>query len=79
MYSITKDQIIGPNGLVFDAAVTAWLFVAPVIYRVAGDVPEPVANLYAQFVTVDATGRVWFVAWHKGQDVLWTLDTETEN
>lgn len=70
--------MIGPNGLVFDAAGTPWLF-GEALCRISGDVPEPVAPLYAQSVTVDATGRVWFVAWHKGQDVLEALDTGTEN
>jgi ligand-binding sensor domain-containing protein len=64
--------------LIFDADGTPWLFWDG-IYRIAGDAPELAATLRVRSATVDGAGRVWFVAWHEGQDVLWTLDTETEN
>jgi len=65
--------------LVFDGTGTPWLFWGEDIYRIAGDTSEWVISLYAQSIVVDATGRVWFVAWYEGRDVLWTLDTEAED
>ena len=52
-------------------------FCAIAIYRIVEDVPELVARMSTRSVTVDAAGRVWFVAEYEGQDVLWTLDTAT--
>ena len=68
-----------PHQLVTGADGQLWLFWEGGIYRVAGDVIEPVTNLYVQFVAVDATGRVWFVARDGGRDVLWVLNTRTDN
>jgi len=73
----TRIEIPEPVTLDFDAAGTPWLFSVNAVFRVAGDVPELVANLYAESFTVDASGQVWFLAWHEGQDWLWTLDTGT--
>lgn len=62
--------------LVFDANGTGWLFGVGVIYRLEGDMLEPVATLDASLVTVDADGQLWFVAYHEGQEMLWTLEAE---
>jgi ligand-binding sensor domain-containing protein len=66
-----------PHMLVFDAAGTPWLFWGGAIHRIVEDVPELVSLLYARSVTVDAAGRLWFVAQHQDRDTLWVLDTET--
>jgi ligand-binding sensor domain-containing protein len=73
----TRIEIPEPVTLVLDTTGTPWLFSVNAAFRVAGDVPELVAKLYAKSFTVDASGRVWFLVWHEGQDWLWTLDTET--
>ncbi|MEA3339114.1 MAG: hypothetical protein U9R15_04025 [Chloroflexota bacterium] len=62
--------------LLFDADGTPWLFWGG-IYRIAGGAPELAATLYVRSAAVDGAGRVWFVAYYQGRDVLWTLDTET--
>jgi hypothetical protein len=73
----TQIRIPRPVTPVLDAAGTPWLFSLSAVFRVAGDVPELVANLYdVRSVTVDANGRIWFVARREGRDILWTLDTE---
>ncbi|MBN1813520.1 MAG: hypothetical protein JXA14_16905 [Anaerolineae bacterium] len=64
--------------VILDAADTPWLFHEGIIYRIAEDVPEPVAHLDTGPVVVDAAGRVWFVAKREGQDWLWTLDQDAE-
>jgi hypothetical protein len=63
--------------LIFDAASTPWLFWGEAIYRIVENVPKPVAHLSTRSVTVDTSGRVWFLAQHESRDWLWTLDTET--
>ncbi len=68
-----------PQQLVAGAAGQLWLFWEGGIYRIIGDVAEPMTNLYVQSVAVDAAGRVWFVARDAGQDVLWAFNTGTEN
>jgi hypothetical protein len=62
--------------VVVDGAGTPWLFWSGDIYRMAGDTPELMAELFARSITVDANGRVWFLAWRAGQDGLWTLDAD---
>jgi len=66
-----------PYSLVFTADAS-WLFWDRVVYRLKGDVPEPVADLYVQSVAVDTSGRVWFLAKHEDQDWLWALDPDAE-
>jgi hypothetical protein len=73
----TRIKTPRPVTLALDAAGTPWLFSVVAIFRVVGDVPELVTNLYAYSFTVDASGQVWFLAWHEGQDWLWTFDTKT--
>ena len=68
----------GPYSLVFDAAGTPWLFWDGAVYRLSGDAPEPLADLYirsAQSATVDGAGRVWFVAPVEGR--LWLLTLQS--
>jgi hypothetical protein len=73
----TQIRIPRPVTLVLDAAGTPWLLSLGAIFRVAGDVPELVANLHdIRSVTVDASGQVWFLARHEGRNWLWTLGTE---
>lgn len=72
---ITQDPgYVVHNRLVFDATGTPWLFWQGGVYRVTGDVPQSLVDLFAQSVVVDASGQVWFVARYEGRDVLWTLD-----
>jgi hypothetical protein len=59
--------------LVFDSFGTPWQFRGDGIYRIAKDVPERVADLVAEAVTVDPEGTPWFVARYDGQWVLYTL------
>jgi ligand-binding sensor domain-containing protein len=59
-----------PYSLAF-AAGASWLFWDGAVYRLRGDVPEPLADLYIRSVAVDAAGRVWLVAQHEGQEWLW--------
>ena len=66
-----------PYSLVF-AAGASWLFWDRALYRLAGDVPERLADLAVQSVAVDVAGRLWFVAQQEGRSVLWTLATIEE-
>lgn len=61
------------TSLVFDASGTPWLFRGDGIYRMVAHVPERVADLVAEAVTVDPEGIPWFVARYDGQWVLYTL------
>ena len=72
---VTQAPYYVPGPLIFDATGTPWLF-GEGVARVAGDVLEPMAYFYAGHVTVDAAGRIWFVAKYQGRDVLWTLDAK---
>ncbi len=72
---VTQAPYFVPGPLIFDATGTPWLF-GEGVARVAGDVLEPMAYFYAGHVTVDAAGRIWFVAKYQGRDVLWTLDAK---
>jgi hypothetical protein len=63
-----------PHRLVTNASGTSWLFRSGALYRLAGDVLEPIPDLYVRSEAVDANGRIWFVAWHDGQETLWTLE-----
>jgi len=72
---VTQSPYYVPGPLIFDATGTPWLF-GEGIARVAGDVLEPMASFYAGHVTVDASGRIWFVAKYQDRDVLWTLDAK---
>jgi hypothetical protein len=65
-------------GPIFDADGTAWVFWSGGVYRIVEGTPELMASLYARSVVVDDSGQVWFLAWHEGQEWLWTLDPDAE-
>jgi len=70
--------VLPPHQLVTVASGQLWLFWEEGVYRIAGNLAEPVTNLYVKSVTVDAAGQVWLVARDEGQDVLWVVNTATE-
>ncbi len=65
------------GGTLIDIDGTLWLF-GNGIYRVKGTALEPVVPLLVHSTVVDEAGRVWFVAWHRGTDWLWTLAAQKE-
>jgi hypothetical protein len=66
-------------GPIFDTDGTPWIFWdGGNVYRIIDDTPELMASLYTRSAVMDGSGRVWFLAWHNGQDWLWTLDIETK-
>jgi hypothetical protein len=65
-------------GPIFEADGTPWVFWdGGNVYRIVEDTPELMASLYTRSVVTDGSGQVWFLAWHNGQNWLWTLDTGT--
>jgi hypothetical protein len=69
---ILTNPVQNPH-LVFDSAGTPWIF-ADQIYRVTDDMAGRVAGWDPQTVTVDANGRVWFIAPYEDETMLWTID-----
>jgi hypothetical protein len=69
-------QMEGLQQLILDGEGTAWLFWNGTIFEMKGNEPVSVALLTARRATLDASGQMWFIAWHEGRDWLWTLDTE---
>ena len=61
-----------PPRLLFDSSDTLWAFLGEVVTRIEGTVAEPMARLRVPLVA-EVNGRLWFVALHEEQDVLWTI------
>ena len=65
-----------PVQLVAGAPGELWLSWEGGIYRIAGDVPDPMIPLGIPAIALDGAGRAWFVAWREGRWWLWTLDRD---
>jgi len=72
---VMEEPLIGRHTLAFDPSGDPWLF-AEAVYRIREDGIEMIAPLYAQSAAVDSAGQIWFTAWYRGQNRLWTLDWE---
>jgi len=69
-------RLEGLQQLIIDGAGNTWLFWNGTIFEMSGNRLEPVASLVARRMVLDAHRKPWFIAWHEGQDWLWTLDAE---
>jgi hypothetical protein len=66
--------------ILFDEQGTAWIFTnGSGILQVIDGIPQQIAPLPAQGVTIDDTGNIWFVDKFKSRDsMLWKLTTNTK-
>ncbi len=74
---VIESDEFGLQKFILDAEGTLWLFWDASVYRIEEGELEFMAELFPQQVTVDANGRVWFVARYEGQSALWTIETES--
>ncbi len=70
---IPEHPLMARPALAFDPAGIPWLF-GEAVYRILENDLEMVGQLQAQSLAIDPAGQVWFTAWHRGQNRLWTLD-----
>ena len=78
VWRLAAEQLDYPGlaGVVFDTDGTPWVFWEGEAYEMEGEVGQAMAGLMVRAVAVEGSGRVWFVARHGGDDILWTVDGE---
>lgn len=60
----------------FFSADAVWLLRDNAIYRLSGDSPEWLADLYLQSAAVDNSGQIWLAAYVQGQAMLMKLEAD---